>query len=368
MSKKEIKKYEENKKELNKILKIDKMCRTFAFILTALEGVSLIFLILILIFNNKNHDLIYFLILNISIGLMILSVVGLEISKCKRKKEKIVENLEELEEKNKVSEKSETEESKETKETPIIVPVVTEEEKSETEEIKETKETPIIVPVATEEEKSETEEIKETKETPIIVPVVTEEEKSETEEIKETKETPIIVPVATEEEKDKDSEEDREDVPIIIPIVSKEESKETEEQIIPIALPVTEFDNDEDNYDDLEEIHVVHEVNVEEANELMSDVEAAHFIHEKETFVSDRTNRGIVNVRQLSRYFVDDEVVTLEGMKVRIPGFDKKLTYVKVLADGILDKPLKVYADDFSIEAAKMILLTGGRVVKARKK
>ena len=100
----------------------------------------------------------------------------------------------------------------------------------------------------------------------------------------------------------------------------------------------------------------------------MSDVEAAHFIHEKETFVSDRTNRGIVNVRQLSRYFVDDEVVTLEGMKVRIPGFDKKLTYVKVLADGILDKPLKVYADDFSIEAAKMILLTGGRVVKARKK
>ena len=320
MSKKEIKKYEENKKELNKILKIDKMCRTFAFILTALEGVSLIFLILILIFNNKNHDLIYFLILNISIGLMILSVVGLEISKCKRKKEKIVENLEELEEKNKVSEKSETEESKETKETPIIVPVVTE------------------------------------------------EEKSETEESKETKETPIIVPVVTEEEKDKDSEEDREDVPIIIPIVSKEESKETEEQIIPIALPVTEFDNDEDNYDDLEEIHVVHEVNVEEANELMSDVEAAHFIHEKETFVSDRTNRGIVNVRQLSRYFVDDEVVTLEGMKVRIPGFDKKLTYVKVLADGILDKPLKVYADDFSIEAAKMILLTGGRVVKARKK
>jgi ribosomal protein L18E len=40
--------------------------------------------------------------------------------------------------------------------------------------------------------------------------------------------------------------------------------------------------------------------------------------------------------------------------------------YVKVLGGGIIDKPLVVYANSFSLSAAKMIALTGGQAVKVR--
>jgi ribosomal protein L18E len=35
-----------------------------------------------------------------------------------------------------------------------------------------------------------------------------------------------------------------------------------------------------------------------------------------------------------------------------------------VLADGILDKELRIYANDFSLSAVKMIALLGGEAVK----
>lgn len=47
---------------------------------------------------------------------------------------------------------------------------------------------------------------------------------------------------------------------------------------------------------------------------------------------------------------------------------DKKIVsrsvgYVKVLARGTLDKPLTVKAQDFSLDAVKMIVMTGGAAV-----
>ncbi len=41
---------------------------------------------------------------------------------------------------------------------------------------------------------------------------------------------------------------------------------------------------------------------------------------------------------------------------------------MKVLAKGSLNKPLIVEADDFSLEAVKMIALTGGRVIHRNSK
>ena len=35
-----------------------------------------------------------------------------------------------------------------------------------------------------------------------------------------------------------------------------------------------------------------------------------------------------------------------------------------MLARGIIDKPLYVYANDFSLAAVKMIALTGGKAIK----
>ena len=79
---------------------------------------------------------------------------------------------------------------------------------------------------------------------------------------------------------------------------------------------------------------------------------------------SDRTKVDIVNIDTLSQYFNDGEEVTLEEIKKRVPEVSKRTTYIKVLARGTLDKSLTVYADSFSLQAVKMIVLTGGKAVK----
>lgn len=76
---------------------------------------------------------------------------------------------------------------------------------------------------------------------------------------------------------------------------------------------------------------------------------------------------AIVNIDTLSEYFADGERVGIEEMKQRIPFFNKKATYVKVLARGVLTKTLEVEADDFSLDAVKMIALLGGKVYKSKK-
>lgn len=106
-------------------------------------------------------------------------------------------------------------------------------------------------------------------------------------------------------------------------------------------------------------------VQASEVDELMQDEVAEALIEESED-ISDRTKSGIINIDTLSKYFEDGETVTLEEIKKRISDVPKKTTYIKVLARGALDKKLTVVADNFSIEAAKMILLTGGYVIKKK--
>ncbi|MCH5148356.1 MAG: uL15 family ribosomal protein [Clostridiales bacterium] len=107
------------------------------------------------------------------------------------------------------------------------------------------------------------------------------------------------------------------------------------------------------------------EVKVQEVKELMADdVAEALVIHSARK--ADTTKKGIVNIDVLSECFKDGEKVTLEEIKKRVAGFDKKITYVKVLARGTLNKKLIVEADMFSVDAEKMILLTGGQVIKTQ--
>ena len=108
-------------------------------------------------------------------------------------------------------------------------------------------------------------------------------------------------------------------------------------------------------------------VAAEEVASLMTDDEAQQSIEESAR-VADRTKTGIVNVDTLSKNFAAGDKVTLEQVKKRVPGFNKKVTYVKVLARGIIDKPLTVEADDFSLDAVKMIVLTGGAVIRTKKR
>ncbi len=104
-------------------------------------------------------------------------------------------------------------------------------------------------------------------------------------------------------------------------------------------------------------------VTVQEADNLMGD-EVAELLVEKAGGVSDRTRTGIVNIDTLSRYFTDGETVTLEEVKKRVPNFSNKVTYLKVLGRGTLDKKLTVEADNFSLQAVKMIVITGGKAEK----
>lgn len=105
-------------------------------------------------------------------------------------------------------------------------------------------------------------------------------------------------------------------------------------------------------------------VKAAEVDAILADEIAADMVEEAERF-SDRTKTGIINIDTLEEYFEDGETVTLDEIQKRVPGY-RKVTYIKVLARGTLDKKLTVEADDYSIEAVKMILLTGGKVLRTR--
>ena len=112
-------------------------------------------------------------------------------------------------------------------------------------------------------------------------------------------------------------------------------------------------------------------VGVSEAHEAMSDDVALENVTEEEkerpTIKVNLKNRvkGVVNIDTLSQTFNANDVITLESL------LEKKLVAkncntVKVLARGVIDKPLIVKLDDFSLDAIKMILITGGKVVRKK--
>lgn len=106
-------------------------------------------------------------------------------------------------------------------------------------------------------------------------------------------------------------------------------------------------------------------ITVQEADSLMQDEVAATLI-EKSNGTSDRTKQSIVNIDTLSHYFSSGEIVTLKEVIKRIPAVSSKTTYIKVLARGTLNKALIVEADSFSLQAVKMIVLTGGTAIRKR--
>ena len=121
------------------------------------------------------------------------------------------------------------------------------------------------------------------------------------------------------------------------------------------------------NYDTLPKIVM----DMEKADCLITDSLAKDLLKKgREVIYTGGTNKGIVNVDTLNDNFDRGERVDINILKNRrlIP-YDT--AYIKILARGIIDKPLHVYANDFSLSAIKMIALTGGesiKVVTARQK
>ncbi len=103
-------------------------------------------------------------------------------------------------------------------------------------------------------------------------------------------------------------------------------------------------------------------VTVQQANELVNNEEA------QEAIIDHRSGKytgkkDIINIDVLSRNYNDGDTVTIESLKEK-KLIDKSIGQVKVLARGVLDKRLNVELQDFSLEAVKMILLTGGTVTE----
>lgn len=138
------------------------------------------------------------------------------------------------------------------------------------------------------------------------------------------------------------------------------------------ALP-SDFDDDENNLPSLEEeIEIpvaalpayLEMVSAEDADSLISDSKANALLIRSE--IAPKICRGckktFINVDTISENFVRGETVSLKTLKEK--GLVSMSTcYIKVLARGVIDKPLTVRAQSFSANAVKMITLTGGSAI-----
>jgi ribosomal protein L18E len=122
--------------------------------------------------------------------------------------------------------------------------------------------------------------------------------------------------------------------------------------------------NEVSEYGKREQIKSILAVDVKKADSLISNALAKNLLHKSEEIIFTTGNkRAVVNIDTLNKYFNSGDRIDINVLK------DKKLVskdagYLKVLSRGQIDKPLTVYASDFSISAVKMIALTGGEAIK----
>ncbi len=116
--------------------------------------------------------------------------------------------------------------------------------------------------------------------------------------------------------------------------------------------------------DEIDEAHA-DELSDAEAMKVVVNKEIEEVIEPQQKVVATnaKINKSIVNVDQINQVFEYDEYVTLEKLKEK--GLvNKKTNYIKVLSRGVINKPMTIEANEFSLKAVKMIVLTGGSVVK----
>ncbi len=117
------------------------------------------------------------------------------------------------------------------------------------------------------------------------------------------------------------------------------------------------------------------QISLRTARVAMSDELAAEYIehethgrldeYEAPARAARGTKKGIINIDTLSEHFEAEDTVSPEVLQEKglIP---KNVGTLKVLARGTLNKPLTVEAQDFSLDAVKMIVLTGGKAIRIR--
>ena len=138
-------------------------------------------------------------------------------------------------------------------------------------------------------------------------------------------------------------------VPVVPPVVEPEPEPEPVFIPIPVVEPMPVFT-----------FPVVEHVNAEEADDLVPDEVAMENANYEKG--AGHGQQNIINIGVLDRHFEANDVVTLQVLKER-GLISKKTGRMKILADGILNKPLTIKAESYSIQAIKMIELMGGKVI-----
>ena len=148
-----------------------------------------------------------------------------------------------------------------------------------------------------------------------------------------------------------------------------EAEPEKEAPIAPAPIPEPEIVPEPEPEPEIHIEELIREtITIEEAHEAISDDVAMHLIAIEPEILEARekkkySNKNIINVDTLSKNFENGELVNLEKMKEKqlVPA---NTDFVKVLARGMLDKHLTVEAQDYSADAVKMIVLTGGKAIE----
>ena len=106
------------------------------------------------------------------------------------------------------------------------------------------------------------------------------------------------------------------------------------------------------------------EVDSDRADMLITDSLAKSLLVKSgEVIYTDGKDEGIINIGMISDNFAPGEKVDINILKSKgLISADS--LYLIVLSGGRVDKPLTVYANEFSLSAVKMIALTGGQAIK----
>ncbi len=141
--------------------------------------------------------------------------------------------------------------------------------------------------------------------------------------------------------------EEREDISATEEETDPEESEDEPEEQKPEGEEIIEF-----------------EIDADKADSLITDSLARSLIkRDGEIIYTDGNRKAVMSVEDIGKAFLSGQRVDVNRLK------EKKLVspdtaYLKVLGGGRLDKPLSIYANEFSLCAVKMIALTGGQAIK----
>ncbi len=107
-------------------------------------------------------------------------------------------------------------------------------------------------------------------------------------------------------------------------------------------------------------IETVEQIDADEADQLLSDVVAMKTVVYENG--AGHGKMGIVNIGDIDQAFASGDTVTIAELKAK-GLLAKKNGRVKILAHGYLTKSLTLKAESYSVQAIKMIELTGGTVI-----